>query len=152
MDDILPTPTGGHQLIGMRVRLGGSRSVAIVVVFAFLLVHGSYAWCQSDDVHIPIRNESNVEGPDDPSLLTHSTFKAAVDVVLVPVAVTDAWNRPVLGLNSRDFELLEDGKYQKIQYFSAEQAPMMNISRSHFPIGRACWRSRLSLSTKWSGG
>jgi Ca-activated chloride channel homolog len=47
-----------------------------------------------------------------------------VDLVLVPVAVTDAKNRPVIALEKQDFAVYEENKPQDIRYFSAEEAPM----------------------------
>jgi Ca-activated chloride channel family protein len=47
-----------------------------------------------------------------------------VDLVLVPVAVTDALNRPVITLQKQDFAIYEENKTQEIRYFSAEEAPI----------------------------
>ena len=51
-------------------------------------------------------------------------LRADVDVVLVPVTVTDPMNRPVLGLQKQDFKVYEDNAQQQVQYFSAEEAPI----------------------------
>lgn len=51
-------------------------------------------------------------------------LRADVDVVLVPVTVTDPMNRPVLGLQKQDFKVYEDNAPQQVQYFSAEEAPI----------------------------
>jgi VWFA-related protein len=45
-------------------------------------------------------------------------------LVLIPVTVTDARNRFVLGLDKQDFRVLEDGKEQKVRQFSGEDAPL----------------------------
>jgi VWFA-related protein len=45
-------------------------------------------------------------------------------LVLVPVTVTDARNRYVLGLEQANFRILEDGAEQKIKQFSGEDAPL----------------------------
>jgi Ca-activated chloride channel family protein len=47
-----------------------------------------------------------------------------VDVVLVPVTVSDSMNRPIMGLGQRDFSLFEDAVQQPIRYFSEEDAPI----------------------------
>ncbi|HZU22068.1 MAG TPA: VWA domain-containing protein [Terriglobales bacterium] len=47
-----------------------------------------------------------------------------VDVVLVPVTVSDAMNRPVMGLGKENFSLFEDSVEQPIRYFSDEDAPI----------------------------
>jgi Ca-activated chloride channel family protein len=53
-----------------------------------------------------------------------TSFKVALDVVLVPVTVTDRYNHPVEGLNSKDFQIWDDKVEQKIQYFSSEDTPV----------------------------
>ena len=55
-----------------------------------------------------------------------SEYKLRVDtsLVLIPVTVTDAGNRFVLGLGKDDFHLSEDGVEQKIAHFSGEDAPL----------------------------
>ncbi len=51
-------------------------------------------------------------------------LRVDVDLVLVPVTVTDPMNRPVLELQKQDFKVYEDNELQQIQYFSAEEAPI----------------------------
>jgi len=46
-----------------------------------------------------------------------------VDLVLVPVTVTDAKQQSVTTLGQGDFTLYEDGKAQPIRYFSVEAEP-----------------------------
>ncbi len=62
---------------------------------------------------------------DDPSLRVHSKpFRADVDLVLVPVTVTDSMNRPIVGLTKADFTLDEDGSQQQIQAFWCDDSPI----------------------------
>ncbi len=51
-------------------------------------------------------------------------FNAETTLVLVPVVVTDPLNRFVLGLQKKDFHLLEDGTEQTITNISGEDAPL----------------------------
>jgi Ca-activated chloride channel homolog len=51
------------------------------------------------------------------------SLKVNLDVVLVPVTVTDSENRPVVGLTTENFHIWEDKVEQKIQYFSSEDSP-----------------------------
>ena len=51
-------------------------------------------------------------------------LKVDTTLVLIPVAVTDAQNRFVLGLRKDDFSLSEDGVEQKVALFSGEDAPL----------------------------
>jgi Ca-activated chloride channel family protein len=58
-----------------------------------------------------------------------------VDVVLVPVRVSDAMNRPVITLKREDFALYEEDKRKEIRYFSVESAPisvaiLLDVSKS----------------------
>lgn len=52
-----------------------------------------------------------------------SSIKVALDVVLVPVTVTDSQNRPVEGLRAGNFRVWEDKVEQRIEYFSSEDTP-----------------------------
>ena len=47
-----------------------------------------------------------------------------VDMVLVPVTVTDPMNRLVTGLEKEDFTILENNGAQRIKSFAAEDAPV----------------------------
>jgi Ca-activated chloride channel homolog len=58
-----------------------------------------------------------------------------VDLVLVPVTVTDAKNHPVLDLPKDQFELYEGEEPQQVQYFSHEDGPislgvLLDLSKS----------------------
>ena len=53
-----------------------------------------------------------------------TTFRANTTLVLVPVTVTDSMNRFVLGLQQKNFKILEDGVEQKITHFSGEDSPL----------------------------
>jgi Ca-activated chloride channel homolog len=52
------------------------------------------------------------------------TLKVDTTLVQIPVGVTDAQNRFVLGLQKNDFHLSEDGVEQNIAIFSGEDAPL----------------------------
>jgi hypothetical protein len=60
-----------------------------------------------DDVHIVPRVKSQPAGAPAP-------LRVSVDLVTVPVTVTDQKNHPVLDLNKNDFRLFEDQSEQKI--------------------------------------
>ncbi|MBV9155814.1 MAG: VWA domain-containing protein [Acidobacteriaceae bacterium] len=51
-------------------------------------------------------------------------LRAETTLVLIPVSVTDASNRYVLGLERQDFHIFEDGTEQKVTQFSGEDAPL----------------------------
>jgi Ca-activated chloride channel family protein len=51
-------------------------------------------------------------------------IRTSVDLVLVPVTITDDYNRPVVGLNQDNFRLFEGKRAQEIKHFSSEDAPV----------------------------
>jgi len=53
-----------------------------------------------------------------------SFIRMNVDLVLVPVTVTDPMNRLVTGLEQEDFQIYENTKEQKIRSFASEDAPV----------------------------
>src|SRR6202043_1791131 len=85
------------------------------------------AQTSSQDVHIQPR----VQPPApkqleiDPAFKTHTKpFKVSVDMVLVPVTITDPLNRLVTGLDRDNFHLFEGKDQQEIKTFSSEDAPV----------------------------
>lgn len=56
--------------------------------------------------------------------ISKNALRVNVNLVVVPVTITDAMNHPVTGLRKEDFELYEGDKKQEIQYFSEEDAPI----------------------------
>jgi Ca-activated chloride channel family protein len=52
------------------------------------------------------------------------TIKSKVDLVLVPVTVTDPMNRLVTGLDKENFEVFEGKERQELRDFSSEDAPI----------------------------
>jgi len=85
-----------------------------------------------DDVHIqprelekPKTEEVATQTLVSPSLNTHvRPLKVAVDLVLVPVTITDPMNRLVTGLEKQNFQLFEGSAPQEIKSFSSEDAPV----------------------------
>ncbi len=53
-----------------------------------------------------------------------ANLRLDVEVVLVPVSVTDAYDRPITTLSKDSFRLLEDGVEQKITSFAKEESPI----------------------------
>ena len=94
---------------------------------AGLLTASSYA---QDDIHVVPRETkktaASVPPPNvDPSLKTYTKpLRKDVDLVLVPVTVTDPMNRLVTGLEKENFALADNGKPQEIRHFSSEDAPI----------------------------
>jgi len=65
------------------------------------------------------------EAEVDPSLRTHSKpIRVDVELVLIPVTITDPMNRLVTGLGKENFIVLDNGERQAIQQFSSEDTPI----------------------------
>ena len=107
------------------------------VTFVLSLALGSItldgtAWGQSDSIDQP--HMVSHSQPDtgrltasigEPTLnIRTKPMRVDVDLVLVPVTVTDALNRPVVDLPKQNFLLYEGGVAQPIRYFSNEDAPI----------------------------
>jgi Ca-activated chloride channel family protein len=63
-------------------------------------------------------------GPNSLKIHPGSFIRMNVDMVLVPVTVTDPMNRLVTGLEQDDFQVFENTKEQKIRSFASEDAPV----------------------------
>ncbi len=130
----------------VQIIVRASRTILLAfAVLAVLLTCGAVAFAQDDaDVHVTPRIEKKAEGPPstpnakeamkdaelykgtaDPTLRTHTKpFRKDVDLVLVPVSVTDPMNRLVTGLEKENFMLTDNGQMQEIKHFSSEDAPI----------------------------
>src|SRR6185369_12340461 len=112
-----------RQLFG---RVQQNKQVSFDIVAAFIcflaLCLSSVAMAQNlDDVHVEPREQTvtaehrrtQVAGAllSEPALLN-----VQVDVVLVPVVVTDAANRPVMGLKKENFAIYDAEQKQQIRY------------------------------------
>jgi Ca-activated chloride channel family protein len=81
--------------------------------------------CSSDLAKFNPNSAAAAESEIDPSLRTHTKpIRVDVDLVLVPVTITDPMNRLVTGLEKDNFVLLDNGEKQAIQHFSSEDAPI----------------------------
>ena len=121
------------------------RALALGVIFA-----GSVALAQSpfDDPHvqppanakplnppvapaipIPLTTSGNESAPKDlispaASRSREKPIKVGVELVLVPVTITDPLNRLVTGLDRENFSVMEGNAPQEIKNFSSEDAPV----------------------------
>ena len=100
------------------------------VALTLLLCSTASLWAQNtmDDVHIRPRVDVHPPGEQplmNPSLKTHERpLKVNVDLVLVPVTITDPMNRLVTGLDKDNFAVFEGKQEQQIRTFSSEDAPV----------------------------
>src|SRR5215472_531028 len=129
-------PAAGHfakQPVQVSVRAPKTLLVllSVCVVACWMMLP---AWAQTDDVHITPRETKKADatpppnipgGSVDPTLRTHTKpLKKDVDLVLVPVTITDPMNRLVTGLEKENFQLFEGNSPQEIRTFSSEDAPV----------------------------
>ena len=85
-----------------------------------------------DDVHITPRDKAvdvvkadyGASPGSGPHTQIASLIRTSVDLVLVPVTITDGLNRSVTGLDQANFELFEGKKPQQIKHFSNEDTPV----------------------------
>jgi Ca-activated chloride channel family protein len=109
--------------------VGALRTALLAVSALIFFVASSAGFAQTgiQEVHITPRTRSVAEPGQEPgsSLKTYTKpLKANVDLVLVPVTITDAMNRLVLGLDKGNFQVYENKELQAIQHFSSQDAPI----------------------------
>jgi Ca-activated chloride channel family protein len=101
-----------------------------VVTLLLVSLQGTMIWAQNteDDVHIKPRIEAKpatVDAAKESGFASHTRpFKVSVDLVLVPVTITDPMNRLVTGLDKDNFTVFEGKNQQEIKSFSSEDAPV----------------------------
>lgn len=119
---LTPPPPGMHLSIRMCWVL------AITLAVASSLANTTWAQNSINDVHVVSRTEpapSKSADLIDPAFRTYSkAFKVNVDLVLVPVTVTDSMDRLVTGLAKENFAISEGKQVQEIKSFSGEDAPI----------------------------
>ncbi|MBV8053572.1 MAG: VWA domain-containing protein, partial [Acidobacteriaceae bacterium] len=104
--------------------------VALAFAAAILICFSGNLWAQAsiDDVHLAPRVEPSKGGGTenvDASLKTHTKpVKVDVNLVLVPVTITDPMNRLVTGLDKENFTVYENKEPQEVRTFSSEDAPV----------------------------
>jgi Ca-activated chloride channel family protein len=101
--------------------------LAVLLLFATCSALPLRAQVSTDDVHVQprIKAPSPKELEMDPALNTHTKpLRVGVDLVLVPVTITDPLNRLVTGLDRDNFNLFEGKEQQEIKTFSSEDAPV----------------------------
>ena len=101
------------------------------LVAACVLLSTAAAFAQTpdvEDVHVAPRAETGKAAQQnvlEDKVRTHSpTIRSKVDLVLVPVTVTDPMNRLVTGLDKENFQVFEGKDKQDVRHFSSEDAPI----------------------------
>jgi len=97
------------------------RTVCLSLIF---LASQLLAQSHSDQVHLEPPVSFRIASTDS-GIDTHSkAFISNVDLVLVPVTVSDQMNRVVEGLDKDNFRVFDNKKQQVIQHFSSEDVPI----------------------------
>jgi Ca-activated chloride channel family protein len=131
------------QLQRVAENASGRRRAAVrgLVACGLLVVLGAvFAQAQDDQlnkVHVPTPTTAApttdepkgaetpaATGPDALKIHPGARIRMNVDMVLVPVTVTDPMNRLVTGLEQDDFQVFETSTQQKIISFASEDAPV----------------------------
>src|SRR5260370_35439668 len=97
----------------------------LLLVLAILLwpgVQAAHAQSEMSPVHIEPRVRSSPSDKFGDS--SSHTIRIRVDLVLVPVTITDGMDRVVVGLDQRNFQLYEGKQPQEIKHFFSEDAPV----------------------------
>src|SRR5438445_8449922 len=137
-----PFRTWNRPLLSIAIR---SRFLWLLLFSALtLLPSAARAQNTADDVHINPRLEPPKPKQNliqDPALRTHTKpYKTGVDLVLVPVTITDPMNRLVSCLYRENFQVYEGKEAQEIKHFSREDAPF-----SHGRIFESSRRMRRNI-------
>src|ERR1700728_1695831 len=113
---------------------GGAMRLWLALGLVGLAVLAFPAFGQTDvnDVHVLPREVDKPPDPPKADLVANTTgltthvhaLKVDVDLVLVPVTITDPMNRLVTGLDKVNFQLFEGNAAQEIRTFSSEDAPV----------------------------
>jgi Ca-activated chloride channel homolog len=119
---------GAGRFPGLRVQCSVRAPWWFLLLACLLALTSVPLLAQDGDVHIAPREAKTPDNPMesvDPSLKTHTKpIKRDVDLVLVPVTITDPLNRLVTGLEKDNFLLTDNGQPQQIRHFSSEDAPI----------------------------
>jgi len=112
----------------------GCAAVALFLMLAGLMGVPAFGQTDVNDVHVIPHEVEKPQPPEPPKpdLLASTTgmtarvrtLKVDVDLVLVPVTITDPMNRLVTGLDKENFQLFEGNASQQIRTFSSEDAPV----------------------------
>jgi Ca-activated chloride channel family protein len=101
------------------------RSIRPVAVAAMLSLSAALAQSSLDEVHIQPRvHPSQLDYLNSLAKNATGIIRKNVELVLVPVTVTDGYNRIVVGLSQENFKLYENKQALQIKHFWSEDAPI----------------------------
>jgi Ca-activated chloride channel homolog len=117
-----------NRSLGCTIRLW----LSLALVGLACLAVPAFGQTDVNDVHVVPREADKPPETPKPELVSNTTdlsarvrpLKVDVDLVLVPVTITDPMNRLVTGLDKVNFQLFEGNSAQEIRTFSSEDAPV----------------------------
>ena len=122
-----------QSITGIRIMVRSSLSffllLTVAVVLGGIAAPRALAQNTDDDVHIKPRIEpkpakDNIKELEQGFSPHTKPLKSTVELVLVPVTITDPMNRLVTGLDKENFTVFEGKSQQEIRSFSSEDAPV----------------------------
>jgi Ca-activated chloride channel family protein len=90
-----------------------------MALLGYGMAGGDVCGCQAGGVDTAVARHSPVR-----ATINSSAIRLDVRLVLVPVTVTDPYERLVQGLNKEDFRLFDDGVEQEITQFYTDDSPI----------------------------
>jgi Ca-activated chloride channel family protein len=114
-------------------RLSLRQIPGVLLLLALCIALPAVSQTDVNDVHVQSREIEKPKDPPKQELVSKTTdglsphirpMKVDVDLVLVPVTITDPMNRLVTGLEKENFQLFEGNSAQQIRTFSSEDAPV----------------------------
>jgi len=122
------------RAVRQKNRISPNLACCVLLAMAAFLCLTAAAWAQTDvnEVHIQPREVEKPKEPPKENIVSTKDglsarvrpLKVDVDLVLVPVTITDPMNRLVTGLEKENFQLFEGSSAQEIRTFSSEDAPV----------------------------
>ena len=116
-----------HMVSGRANRLPPLLVTLVIPFVGQFCATTALAQVSLDEVHVTPNSSSSRLPPTEVERLLHASakpLKVNVDLVLVPVTVTDPMDRIVTGLDREDFEIRDGKESQEIRHFSREDAPV----------------------------
>jgi Ca-activated chloride channel family protein len=113
----------------LRLDGSGTKRILILVFVATFLQAEGLAQDSLNDAHLRVPTQLMAEAETHGTMLAASAsirpvIRTSVDLVLVPVTVTDPMQRLVTGLGPDNFQVFENRKPQQIKHFSSEDVPV----------------------------
>jgi len=103
----------------------GRRYSVLSSLLSFIFISASAALPQTEEAHILPPDHRGPVSVVDPTLRDRSKpLKVDVELVLVPVTITDPSGRIVTGLDREHFAVYENKEQQEIRNFSSEDSPV----------------------------